>query len=352
MTESQQDVPQAKDVEVLKGNDDDATEYVQIVVRRQFAKKRIDNYLQGRLGRFSRTALQKLIRDGHITVTGKKVKPSYKIAPGDVIDMQLPPLEIREILPEPIPLDVIFEDDHVLAINKQAGIIVHPARGNQSGTLVNALVYYADSLSNVNEPWRPGIVHRLDRDTTGVMLVAKTDVAHWRIARQFEFRKLSKTYITLVEGVPEIHSDLIDAPLGKHPKAREKYAIRLDIGKSATSFYEVLEELDRFALVQVKPRSGRTHQVRIHMAHVGNPVVADKLYGHRSRLTVGDITGDDPGGGDVLIARQALHAWKIRFTHPITRQPLELTAPIPPDFQAALEAMRNRPQTIRTDNGI
>lgn len=328
------------DLEVLDADDDTATDHAQIVVRRQFSRKRIDNYLQGRLGRFSRTQLQKLLKDGQITVAGRPVKASYRIAPGDVIDLQLPPPQTREILAEPIPLEILFEDDHVLAINKQADLIVHPARGNQSGTLVNGLVHYCQSLSNVNEPWRPGIVHRLDRDTTGVILVAKTDVAHWRLARQFEFRKIHKTYLALVEGVPEIHSDVIDAPLGKHPKVKEKYAVRSESGKPAVSFYEIEEAFARFALVRVEPKTGRTHQIRIHMAYVGHPIVADRMYGRRGRLTTGDVAGGPAGSGEALLSRQALHAWKIVFTHPLTRRPVEVTAPLPTDFQSALAALR------------
>jgi 23S rRNA pseudouridine1911/1915/1917 synthase len=227
-------------------------------------------------------------------------------------------------------------------------MVTHPARGNWRGTLVNALQFHYDNLSTLAGENRPGIVHRLDRDTTGLLVVVKNEMAHRRLAVQFEQREVHKEYLALVYGVPERHSDYIEQPIGFHPMSREKMAIRAvsDGAREAVTFYEVEERFRGFALVRCKPQSGRTHQIRVHLTHIGNPILADKLYSGRDRVMLDELCGHQPltPGADhpdvVLIDRQALHAHRLRFRHPITECELNLTAPLPADMSRILDALR------------
>jgi len=341
--------------------EEDGLEHVQIEVRHGLEGRRLDKYLAGRLGATtSRTALQGYIREGNVTVNAQVVKPSYAIRCGDVIDMMLPVVKPREIPPEPIPLSVVYEDDDVLAINKQADLIVHPARGNWTGTLVNALAWYfktnwrdISELPTRGPAFRPGIVHRLDRDTTGIMLIAKSELALWRLGRQFELRRVHKTYTAIVHGAMPLDEDVIDMPIGKHPKIREKYAVHRLTGqpypattKPAVTRYKVLQRLQNvgasqasFSLVELYPETGRTHQLRVHLSAIGHPIVGDRMYGggpiYRSQLEGHADRAEGP-----LITRQALHAHTIEFRHPRTQAPMTLSAPWPADFTAALEELR------------
>ncbi|MBK9127742.1 MAG: RluA family pseudouridine synthase [Phycisphaerales bacterium] len=326
--------------------DEDQAERVRIRIRKRLPGRRLDKYLHGRFPRLSRTTIQRLIKQGAITVNGQPTKASYEMNDADVIELVIPPPEPREIVPEPIPLDIVYEDEHLLAINKQAGIICHPARGDQTGTLVNGLAYYAGSLSHGEDPFRPGIVHRLDKNTTGIMLVAKTDEAHWRLSLQFERRTVQKTYIALVHGEPQLDGDTIDAPIGVHPVVREKFAVmvrenKIDIAKSAVTHYEVAERFGDYALVKLFPRTGRTHQLRVHMSHTRHPIVGDLMYGGRA-LSEFDLSGDPAAPVEPLFAHQALHAWRIAFRHPILETRMELEAPFPPKFKRAVELLRAR----------
>jgi 23S rRNA pseudouridine1911/1915/1917 synthase len=318
--------------------------------------RRIDQYLVDRVGYLSRNGVQRCIGEGLVKVNGKTTKASYHPRDGDEIDMVAPPEPVNEIVPEPIPLDVIHEDDHLLALNKQADLIVHPARGKWTGTLVNGLVHYGRNWSTVNGEWRPGILHRLDRNTTGVMLVAKSDEAHWRVARQFENRTIQKTYLAVVHGVPELHGDLIDLPIGKDRYIREKQAVRKveNGGRPAVTKYEILETFgaasdgqlhessfgadrkspkppERFALVKLTPKTGRTHQLRVHMAAIGHPMLGDTMYGGR-------VFVDESSG--FRFERQALHAYEINFVHPVSLQRMTIQAPVPPDLLGLLELLR------------
>jgi len=300
--------------------------------------RRLDKYLGGRFNQFSRSRLQKLIKAQGVNVNGRPAKTSHKLNSGDEIDLILPPREIREIVPEDIPIDVIFEDEEVIVINKQADMIVHPARGYKSMTLVNGLVYYANNLSKIGGEFRPGIVHRLDKNTTGVMIVAKTDTAHWKLSRQFSQRQTQKTYLAVVHGTPELTGDMIDQPLGVHPKEREKYAIRPD-GKESVTFYEVLEEFRGYSLVKVMPKTGRTHQIRVHMQYLKNPIVADDMYGGKA-VYPWQIEDRDAAAEDPLLARVALHAWKLEIKHPVSDELMEFEAPLPADIQKLLDELR------------
>jgi len=313
-----------------------------ITLGREPAETRLDRFLARRWPDHSRATYQKLIRDGRVTVNGEPVaKPSTDIHCGDHIEVVLYKREPLGIVPEPIPIDVIYEDGDLIAVNKAPGIIVHPARGNPHGTLVNAVAHHAGSLSAGGDPWRPGVVHRLDRDTSGVIVFAKNDEVHHRLARQWERRSVRKEYLAVVEGTPDLDADVIDRPLGRHHKTRERYAVKFDgTGRQALSRYEVAERFDGFSAVRVRIHTGRTHQIRVHMAHIGHRVVADRQYGSRSKVTLQEIARGQADHDEVLIARQALHAARLGLEHPRTGEPLDLEAPLPEDMARLLEALR------------
>jgi 23S rRNA pseudouridine1911/1915/1917 synthase len=318
-------------------------------VKARIEGRRLDVYLASRFTDYSRRVLQKIIDAEGVLVNGRLVKASYRVRPGDLIQIRLP--ELPETTPEPedIPIEVVYEDDVLTVVNKPPGMVTHPARGNWRGTLVNALQFHYDALSTLAGENRPGIVHRLDRDTTGLLVVVKDEQTHHKLATQFERREVHKEYLALVSGVPERDSDYIEQPIGFHPTSREKMAIRApsDGGKDAATFYEVVERFRGFALVRCQPKTGRTHQIRVHLTHIGHPILADKLYSGRDRITMGDLV--DPVRRNrmpasesevTLIDRQALHAHALRFRHPSTGKELNLTAPLPDDFARTLEALR------------
>ncbi|MBN1804853.1 MAG: RluA family pseudouridine synthase [Sedimentisphaerales bacterium] len=302
-------------------------------------ERRLDRYLHGRFGNFSRRFIQDAIRAGCVRVNGKIGKQSLKLCPGDEIDMSLPELPAKEILPEDIPLNIIYEDSSLIILNKQADMIVHPARGNTHGTLVNALAFYSDNLSTGLGEFRPGIVHRLDRNTTGVMIVAKDDGAQWKIAKQFEQRKVKKNYLAIVHGTPELTADRIKAPLGVHPRVREKYAIRPEIGKESITFYEVIEAFRGFSLLRLTPKTGRTHQIRVHLSYIKHPIVADDMYGGRL-VYPWQLADAEPDVQQPIISRVALHAYMIEFEHPSTGKTVKFEAPLPQDMQNLLDLLR------------
>jgi 23S rRNA pseudouridine1911/1915/1917 synthase len=307
--------------------------------------RRVDQYLTDRVPYLSRAAVQRIMDEGLVTVNGRIAKASYHPRAGDVVEMVAPPEPVTEIVPEPIPLDIVYEDEHLMAINKQADLMVHPARGKWTGTLVNGLIYYGQKWSTINGNWRPGILHRLDRNTTGIMLIAKADEAHWRIARQFENRTIKKSYLAVVHGVPELLADVIDLPIGRDRYVREKQAVRKveNGGRPAVTVYEVQEIFRRrsdkaagrqseeaFSFVKLMPKTGRTHQLRVHMLTRGHPMVGDTMYGGRVFQS-----------GSFCMQRQALHAAEITFVHPVTLQPMTLVAPLPGDFRSLLEILRH-----------
>lgn len=300
---------------------------------------RLDKYLCGRFSCFSRTRLQKLIKEQGVNVNERPAKPSHKLQPADVIDLVLPPKEVRELIPEDIPINLLYEDDDMLVLNKQPNMIVHPARGYKHGTLVNGLVYHFQQLSSCPDDIRPGIVHRLDRNTTGCLAVAKSDTAHWKLSRQFAERTTKKTYIAIVHGSSELDADCINQPLGVHPTIREKYAIRPDIGKEAVTIYEVLERFRGYSLVQLDLKTGRTHQIRVHLNYIKNPIVADDMYGGKV-VYPWQIEDRESAPEEPLMARCALHAWKLEINHPVTNERLHFEAPLPDDMQNLLDRLR------------
>jgi len=302
-------------------------------------ERRLDKYLHGRFSNFSRRFIQDVIKSGSVKVNGKIGKPSLKLSPGDEIDMTIPAQPSKEIQAEEIPLNIIYEDSSIIILNKQADMIVHPARGNTHGTLVNGLVFYSDKLSSGLGEFRPGIVHRLDRNTTGVMVVAKDDGAQWKIAKQFEHRQVNKSYLAIVHGTPELTADRIQAPLGVHPGAREKYAIRPDSGKESITFYEVLESFRGFSLLKLTPKTGRTHQIRVHLSYIKHPIVADDMYNGRL-VYPWQLADTEPAVQQPVINRVALHAHSIEFKHPSTEKLVKFEAPLPEDMQNFLDMLR------------
>ena len=325
----------------------DKSEEIQLVVKKKYFSKRIDKYLVSRLQDYSRSYIQKLIKEEAVKVNNVAVKNSYEIKLQDVISIQLPVTNDDHITPEDIPLNVIYEDEYLMVLNKSPDTVVHPARGHASGTLVNALAFHCNNLSSFNGPLRPGIVHRLDRDTSGAILVVKDEKVHKHLALQFENREIKKEYLAVVKGETELDSDKIDLPIGKDKRDRKKMAIRHDTGKSAVSIFEVIERFPGYTLVRVILETGRTHQIRVHMRTIGHPVVADSEYGNSDACYIEDLIKPVSDKGMLslaklnelcnnitgpIIERQALHAYKIGFIHPVTNEAMEFTADIPEDM--------------------
>lgn len=279
-------------------------------------KQRLDKFLSENT-EFSRSRIKKLIESGHITVNGKKAEPSYKLKKEDKVDIDVPESEKSELEAEEIPLDIIYEDKDILVLNKPRGLTVHPGAGNRSGTLVNALLhhYSGSRLPTIGGVERPGIVHRLDKDTSGVLLVAKNDKAHQSLSAQFKDRTIQKTYLAIVKGSPKKDEGTISEPIGRHPVNRKKMAVSQK-GREAITHYKVLKRFKNYSLVELRPKTGRTHQLRVHMKHLGHPISGDPIYNE----------GDDSNH------RLQLHAYKIRFLHPSTGKEMEFEAKLPDDM--------------------
>ncbi len=314
---------------------------VVLMVADQDAGLRLDAFLAARLPRYSRVQLRRAVLKQYVTVDDRPVKAAHRLRTGQRIVVRLPDAPQHGTKPEEIPLDVLFEDDDMIAINKPPGMVVHPARGHWSGTLAAALAYRFEQLSQVGGSTRPGIVHRLDRDTSGVIVVAKHDAAHMALAAQFEQRTVQKQYIAIVCGQPDHDSDLIDLPIGAHPYQRERMAIRANhpTARPAQTFYHVERRFRGFAWIRAHPKTGRTHQIRLHLAHIGCPILCDRLYGGRAQITLGElITGREDD--QIILQRQALHADRIRLQHPASGDSIEFTAPIPTDIQQVLDHLQ------------
>ena len=322
--------------------EDEDAQRVRLKIRRRVVGRRLDKYLHGRFPRLSRTLIQRLIKQGAVTVNDKLTKSSYEPDAGDVVDVLVPPPEPTEIVPEDISLNVVYEDAYLLAINKHVGIICHPARAGQTGTIANAAAYYAQQLSRGEHPFRPGIVHRLDKNTSGIMLIAKTDEAHWRLSLQFERRTVQKTYRGIVEGEPQLDADIIDQPLSTHPRFKDTIVVtspkfQSKLAKEAITRYEVVERYRGFTLVDMFPKTGRTHQLRVHMSSIGHPMLGDVQYGGHL-LSEEQLFGE--GCAEPVITYQSLHARRISFRHPILETPMELEAPLTDTLKHIVELMR------------
>lgn len=290
--------------------------------------QRLDKWLAERLPDHSRTEIQRWIREGLVRVNGRASKPGYKLEPGDVVEVDVPaPVPYEEVKPEPIPLNILYEDDDLLVIDKPAGMVVHPAPGHTSGTLVNAILYHCPDLRGVGGVERPGIVHRLDKDTSGLILVAKHDRAHRELQRQFKEREIEKAYLALVEGHLQPKEGRIEAPIGRDKRHRKRMAVIRD-GREAVTEYRVIAYYDDYTLVEVYPLTGRTHQIRVHFAFIGHPLVGDTVYGRRKQRL------------KPWLKRQFLHAHRLRFRLPRTGEWVEFTSPLPEDLQAVLDKLQ------------
>ncbi len=325
---------------------------VELVVPDVRTRERLDVFLTNHVENATRSKVQQAIKEGLVKVNNEIVKPSHKVSAGEKITFQPPRTPAPDVLPENIPLDILFEDDELLVVNKPAGMVVHPAYGNYSGTLVNALLYhYKNNLSTLNDPTRPGIVHRLDKDTSGLMLVAKNDVAHAKLAKQFLNKTIHREYWSIVWGLfskstarKRAHTDItgiVEASLGRSKSDRKKIAVT-EGGKEAITEYKVLEEFEYLSLIQCKLRTGRTHQIRVHMHHIGHPVFGDPTYGGR-KISWGGI--DTKKKSEVqrlleIINRQALHAKSISFIHPISKETMQFEFDLPEDINLILSLLR------------
>jgi 23S rRNA pseudouridine1911/1915/1917 synthase len=288
------------------------------------ARIRLDRYLSARMPELSRVRLQSLVREGCVLVNGSPTRPSHALRSGDEIRITIPDaVEPAVARAQNIPLNILHEDPVFIVLNKPAGLVVHPGAGNAEGTLVNALLFHCAGLSVIGGVERPGIVHRLDKETSGCLVIAKTDSAHRSLSAQFADRLVQKTYLALVEGTPRMPHGKIEAAIGRHAIHRQKMSVT-ERGRSSMTQYRVLASVEGKTLMECQPRTGRTHQIRVHLKHLGHPIVGDPLYGRRAGHP-----------------RHFLHAWKIAFTHPENGKPLEFCAPLPPDFPAwAVEASK------------
>ncbi len=305
-------------------------------IARSFAGSRLDVYVS-ETEQITRSAAQNRIDSGFVTVNGAAKTKNYKLRAGDVVTVTPPPLCETDVLPQEIPLDILYEDEHLLVVNKPKGMVVHPAPGNPDGTLVNALLWHCkDSLSGINGVLRPGIVHRIDKDTSGLLLVAKNDAAHVSLAEQISSHALERCYQTVVHGGFAEAAGTVDAPIGRHPIDRKKMAIVKD-GRQATTHYTVLSELPhplgKCAHLQLQLETGRTHQIRVHMAHLGHPVLGDPVYG----LIRHPI---DERYASVLLG-QCLHAKTVAFRHPVTGELLRFDSPLPDYFATVLQKLKD-----------
>lgn len=324
-------------------SDAEASSPLQVTVEARAHGWRIDHYLSRLHPNYSRVAFQRAIEQQQVLLNGLKVKMARRLRVNDVIQYTLPSEPDQTVPPEDIPLDVLYDDEHLIVINKSANMIVHPGRGNYLGTLAGALQFHFDKLSDVAGKHRAGIVHRLDRDTSGVLVVAKDNQVHHQLSRQFEERTVEKEYRALAWGEVQFDRDYIETHVRVSLRNRERMMVCPAGGNArfAATFYEVLERFNGFTSLRLRPQTGRTHQLRVHLHHLGHPIVADRLYEGKAALKLSDLVEELPPEDDqVLIDRQALHALRLCFDHPATGKRLEFEAPIPADFERAVAAVR------------
>lgn len=290
---------------------------------------RIDTYLANELKDQSRSYLQKLIDDGDVTVNTKRIKSNYKVKAGDVIEVTIPDPVKLDVEPENIDLDIIYEDNDIIVVNKPKGMVVHPAAGNYSGTLVNALLAHCEgSLSDINGVIRPGIVHRIDKDTTGILVVAKNNEAHEGLSEKLKVHDINRVYTAICEGVIKEDSGTVDAPIGRHPVDRKKMAVNTRNGRHAVTHFKVLERFKNATLIEARLETGRTHQIRVHMSYIGHPLLGDEVYGRKTQK--------------FKLQGQALHATVLGFEHPVTGKYMEFSSELPEYFKELIVKLRNQ----------
>lgn len=287
---------------------------------------RIDKFLATELKEFTRSQIQLMIEEGLVTINDKPIKSNYKLKVNDEITVNIKEPELTDIEPQDIPLDIYYEDQDIIVVNKKSGMVVHPALGNYKDTLVNALLFHCKDLSGINGKIRAGIVHRIDKDTSGLLVACKNDLAHKNLSQQFMDHKVNKIYYCIVNGVIPHNMGLIDAPIGRDPQSRQQMAV-VENGKEARTHFKVLERFEKNTLVEIKLETGRTHQIRVHMKYIGYPLVGDPVYGVRK------VVGDNG---------QFLHAKKLEFYHPRTNEFLSFETPLPDDFNNLLNELRNK----------
>lgn len=286
--------------------------------------KRIDSWLSKKIDSYSRSYIQKLISENLVSVNGSKIKSNYKLKRGDYIKVSIPDSQKLDIAAEKISLDIVYEDNDIIVVNKPKGMVVHPATGNYSGTLVNALMYYCgNSLSDINGIIRPGIVHRIDKDTSGLLVVAKNNSAHKNLSDMFKMHNIERKYVAVVHGVIKENSAKIDAPIGRHPVNRKKMAVNTKHGRHAITYFKVLKKYNQYTCVQLKLETGRTHQIRVHLSYIGYPVAGDKVYGAKK--------------DKLNLKSQVLHAKTLGFSHPVTNKYMKFESDLPEYFNKLLD---------------
>lgn len=295
------------------------------IVNEEDAKIRLDKYLAAQDEALSRSRIQSLVDEGQILVNGHIQKANYKVKGNDTIVLTMEDDRELEVEAENIPLDIRYEDEDVIVINKPKGMVVHPANGNQNGTLVNALLYHCKDLSGINGVLRPGIVHRIDKDTTGLLIVAKNDMAHASLSKQLQTKSVNRLYYALVHGVIPHDFGTIDAPIGRDVNDRQKMAVTASNSKDARTHFKVIERFKEYTLIECRLETGRTHQIRVHMQYIGHPVVGDEKYSYRKTMKTGG---------------QLLHAHQLTFVHPRTNETITVEAPLPTQFKEILEELR------------
>ncbi|MFB3885486.1 MAG: RluA family pseudouridine synthase [Thermodesulfobacteriota bacterium] len=320
-----------------------------ITVTKRDEGRRLDQFLPEANLKLSRSQVKKLVEAGNILLGQKPTKPSARLKVGDVVSGTLPQPKSLDLIPEPLPLTILYEDPSIIVIDKPPGMVVHPAYGNPSGTLVNALLYHCKDLGGINGFLRPGIVHRLDKDTSGVMVVAKEDGAYHHLIKQFKNRTVRKVYLAIAHGSFTKDEGFIDASIGRHPTQRKRMSTRTKTGRPAITHWRVIERLDGFALLEISPQTGRTHQIRVHLSSMGHPLLGDPVYGRKSKP--GSIR--DPVLKECVqkLDRQALHAHRLEFAHPRTGERVQFVSPIPQDMKEVLEWLRARTNSTLSRQG-
>lgn len=296
------------------------------------ADQRLDQFLAGQLPQHSRAFVTKLIRSGSVQVNGTAAKPSARLRPADTVCGRLPEPQPVALAPEPIDISILYEDTDLVVISKPPGLVVHPAPGHASGTLVNALLHHCPDLGPIAGEIRPGIVHRLDKDTSGVLVAAKSAPALDHLARQFKDRSVEKIYLALVQGRPKTNAGEVTLPIGRHPVDRKKMSVRSRRSRPATTVWQVRTPYLGCCLLQVRLMTGRTHQIRVHCAAMGHPILGDRVYGGPTQLALGE--------SQLPVGRQMLHAWRLTIQHPVRRERMTFEAPLPPDMADLINALR------------